>query len=79
MTKTLSFVVALAVVLHVFTPFVHATLGVDMSSDTCGGDGLNLSIWQCLVNNGYTFAIIEAWDGGYGFNTNIGKEIVIYI
>jgi len=45
---------------------VNATLGMDISAYCTGID------WSCLVKNGYSFAIIQAWAGGYGVNTNIG-------
>eukprot|EP01121_Diplochlamys_sp_Union-15-3_P006484 TRINITY_DN1697_c0_g1_i1.p1 TRINITY_DN1697_c0_g1~~TRINITY_DN1697_c0_g1_i1.p1 ORF type:complete len:222 (+),score=39.59 TRINITY_DN1697_c0_g1_i1:56-721(+) len=48
-----------------------ATLGVDMSQAQCAS--ATLSDWQCIVKSGYTFAIIEAWDGGYGQNPNIAS------
>lgn len=37
--------------------------------DIC--NSIQPSDWDCLINHGYTFAIIEAWDGGFGFNHHI--------
>jgi len=49
---------------------VLATIGVDMSS------GLSTSTnWGCLAQNGYQFAIIQTWQGGYGFNNGIAGAI----
>jgi len=48
-----------------------AVLGVDMSSDICSS--MQQSDWDCLVQSGYTFAIIQAFSGGYGQNPNIAS------
>jgi len=44
----------------------NATLGMDISQYCTGID------FSCLVKNGYEFAIIQVWAGGYGVNGNIG-------
>ena len=49
----------------------YAVLGVDISMDTCE-NGVSVGTWQCIVNAGYSFAIIETWGGGYQFDSNIG-------
>jgi len=36
---------------------------------------MDLSDWQCLANSGYNFAVIQAWSGGYGLNSDIGTCI----
>jgi len=46
---------------------VESTYGMDISAACTGID------WNCLVSNGYTFAIIQTWQGGYQFNSNIGS------
>ncbi len=46
-----------------------ATLGVDMSLQQCQSAGS--SNWRCLRNKGYSFAIVEAWNGGFQYNTRI--------
>lgn len=50
---------------------VFATLGVDLSQAACNSGSYDFG---CLVSSGYTFAIIEAWDGGYGYTSNIGMH-----
>eukprot|EP01122_Echinamoeba_exundans_P015517 TRINITY_DN7393_c0_g1_i1.p1 TRINITY_DN7393_c0_g1~~TRINITY_DN7393_c0_g1_i1.p1 ORF type:complete len:228 (-),score=33.66 TRINITY_DN7393_c0_g1_i1:83-766(-) len=63
--------VAIAVlVTFCFIASTTATLGVDISGFTCNG-GANPSTWSCLKNNGYSFAIIQAWEGGYQFTANL--------
>lgn len=47
-----------------------ASLGVDLSADLCGS--MSDSDWSCLVKEGYTFAIVQAWSGGYGLNPHLG-------
>jgi len=47
----------------------NAAVGVDMSSGIC--QGMALSDWQCIVNAGYSFAIIQGWQGGYGYNSGL--------
>jgi len=41
---------------------VHSDLGIDVSE--CSGVD-----WGCLVSAGYTFVVIEVWDGGSQFNS----------
>lgn len=48
-----------------------STLGVDMSSEICAY--MSQSDWDCFVQNGYSFAIIETWQGGYGFDSSIAN------
>jgi len=52
-------------------PCTYGTSGVDTSMANCGN--MNLGTWQCLVNNGYHFAIVQTWDGGYQMNPNIAS------
>lgn len=47
--------------------------GIDMSGFDC--NAMNQADWDCLVNNGYDFAIIQTWEGGYGYTSHIGKSI----
>jgi hypothetical protein len=42
-----------------------------MSSDICGS--MSQYDWDCFVNAGYSFAIIQTWQGGYGFDSNIAN------
>ena len=51
----------------------QAIKGVDMSVST--SESMSPSTWSCLVNNGFEFAIIEAWIGGYGLNNQIAKWV----
>jgi len=54
------------------TGLVGATLGVDFSMDICNS-GIDPSTYSCLVSQqGNSFAIIEAWMGGYLFDNSIG-------
>jgi len=61
----------------IYTSFVLATLvavcfaanGVDVSMADC--PSMTQEQWQCLANAGVSFAVIEAWDGGYDFNSQI--------
>lgn len=79
---------ALAILLVV--GIASATLGVDFSKEICEGVGysnfqcvivnpffffLPSSSLRCLVQHGYSFAIIEAWQGGWGLTTNIGANV----
>ncbi|KAL9644452.1 hypothetical protein ABK040_016579 [Willaertia magna] len=61
----------LLVALCCFISYSLAVLGVDMSLQQC--QSASLSNWQCLRNQGFEFAIIEAWNGGYQYNANIKK------
>ena len=54
-----------------------ATYGVDFSLDTCQG-GVQVSDFQCLSSNGYSFAIIEVWNGGAQFDSNIGNSVKLF-
>jgi len=63
--------VALLCVLACFTASSLATLGVDISSGLCAG--ATPADWQCLVGQGYDFAIIQTWSGGYQWNSNIAR------
>jgi hypothetical protein len=49
-----------------------ATTGLDISADIC--QEMALADWQCLVNSGYSFAIIQTFQGGYGMNPSIGTN-----
>jgi GH25 family lysozyme M1 (1,4-beta-N-acetylmuramidase) len=59
--------VVLSLVLHFGC--AGATLGVDMSQQECAA--MAESDWQCLVNSGYDFSIIQTFRGGYQFNNDI--------
>jgi len=56
------------VVLFALVKESDQTSAMDVSQDQCAS--LNFG---CVVNNGYTYAIIESWDGGHQFNQNIGS------
>jgi GH25 family lysozyme M1 (1,4-beta-N-acetylmuramidase) len=51
---------------------IYSTFGIDTSMQTCMS-GISLNDWNCLINNGFSFAIIEVWNGGYGYNINISN------
>ena len=44
---------------------------MDMSGGDC--NAMNQADWDCLVHNGYDFAIIQAWQGGYGYTSHIAE------
>jgi len=67
--KCTSNIVALCLVVLLQAFLCRATIGADWS--TQGGESIGLSQIQCLVSHGYSFAIIETWQGGLGWNTNI--------
>jgi hypothetical protein len=46
----------------------EAALGIDVSIFEC--PKLALSDWQCMANNGKSFAIIEVWNGGYQWDSS---------
>eukprot|EP01111_Echinosteliopsis_oligospora_P012727 TRINITY_DN439_c0_g1_i1.p1 TRINITY_DN439_c0_g1~~TRINITY_DN439_c0_g1_i1.p1 ORF type:complete len:232 (-),score=68.24 TRINITY_DN439_c0_g1_i1:49-744(-) len=46
-----------------------AVYGIDLSAELCANT--DASTWQCLAQQGYSFAIIQGWQGGYGLNTNL--------
>jgi len=46
-----------------------ATVGIDTSGGDC--DGASSSDFTCLHNSGYDFAIIQTWQGGYGYTSKI--------
>jgi len=69
--KTLSSSIEILFFLFIGFEVGNAVLGVDISSATC--QTITLSDWQCLIRNGYTFAIIETFDGGYQMNNNIAQ------
>nr|CAG4708784.1 unnamed protein product [Naegleria fowleri] len=48
---------------------VWAIRGVDMSLQQC--QTASLENWCCLKRNGFDFAIIEIWNGGYQYNNRI--------
>jgi len=56
----------------VAAPLVAATIGVDFSAQ--GGEGMSLSTFQCFKNSGYDFAVIQTWQGGYTWNTQIANN-----
>ncbi len=41
-----------------------------MSGADC--NGMNQADWDCLTKSGYSFAIIQAWEGGYQYTSHIG-------
>ncbi len=51
---------------------VDARLGVDMSMQECSG--MTQGDWGCLVNNGFTFAIIQAFQGGNGVGPDTARS-----
>jgi len=36
---------------------------------------MGLGDFQCLVGQGYAFAVLQAWQGGYGMTTNVGQNV----
>jgi len=68
MKKTFSISFLLALIFVIEIRVSDATLGMDISAPGCSGID-----WGCLYNNGYRFAIIQAWAGGYQINPNIGS------
>eukprot|EP00762_Andalucia_godoyi_P007081 ANDGO_01849.mRNA.1 putative GH family 25 lysozyme 2 len=48
-----------------------ASVGIDMSSEICST--MSLGTWQCLQSQGYSFAIIEGFQGGGGVNQNLAQ------
>jgi len=46
-----------------------ATIGVDFSGGGC--DGSDSGDYTCLHSSGYDFAIIQTWQGGYGYTSHI--------
>ena len=57
--------------LLISAPNVHAAQGIDMSQFIC--EKLSLQDWQCMVNNGKSFAIIQAWCGGYQYGNAVAQ------
>jgi len=47
-----------------------AATGIDISRDTCNSIGGSGSVWSCLISNGISFAVVEAWNGGFGYGSN---------
>ncbi|KAJ5071007.1 gh family 25 lysozyme 3-related [Anaeramoeba ignava] len=48
---------------------VFSTSGLDISQADCGS--ISLSEWKCFAQNGKSFAIVEAFDGGYGIGSHV--------
>jgi len=59
-------------VLLSYTPLNSAVLGIDFSLQACEA-GIPLSTWQCWAKAGYSFAIIEIWNGGFQINSKIAQ------
>ena len=34
--------------------------------------------WECLYENQFVFAILQAWHGGMGYNDHIGNDSIQY-
>jgi len=51
---------------------LNGVFGIDVSLVSCES-GISLDSWKCLRNNGFSFAIIEVWNGGHRYNTNMKK------
>eukprot|EP01089_Gocevia_fonbrunei_P018135 TRINITY_DN6067_c0_g2_i1.p1 TRINITY_DN6067_c0_g2~~TRINITY_DN6067_c0_g2_i1.p1 ORF type:complete len:240 (-),score=52.82 TRINITY_DN6067_c0_g2_i1:81-800(-) len=62
----------LLVVLCLLVPVAYSAQGIDVSLVDCD-NGISASQWECMRNNGNTFAIIETWMGGYQFATRIAE------
>jgi hypothetical protein len=45
-----------------------------MSIQECSA--MNQSDWDCLVNNGFTFAIIQAFQGGNGVGPDTARYVI---
>jgi hypothetical protein len=52
---------------------VHAALGIDMSIAIAST--MTQDTWNCLRSAGYTFAIIEGFNGGYHVNQNLATNV----
>jgi len=50
-----------------------AAVGADLSAAT--GEASSESDFHCLKRSGYDFMVIQAWDGGYGWNTKIAANV----
>ncbi len=55
-----------------FALYAEAELGVDMSTQECSG--MTQSDWNCLVSNGFTFAIVQAFQGGNGLGPDTARS-----
>jgi hypothetical protein len=42
-----------------------------MSGSDC--NAMSQANWDCLKNNGYDFAIVQTWQGGYGYTSRIAE------
>eukprot|EP01027_Heterolobosea_sp_BB2_P020524 GEZU01029282.1.p1 GENE.GEZU01029282.1~~GEZU01029282.1.p1 ORF type:complete len:228 (-),score=70.04 GEZU01029282.1:131-814(-) len=62
---------ALLVVLATFFAQSEAAYGIDVSSAIC--QSLTADDWNCLAQQGNSFAIIQIWDGGYQINQNLAN------
>jgi len=51
----------------------EATIGLDISEAAC--ESMASSDWSCLHKEGFSFAIIQAWDGGYKLNSKLATCI----
>jgi len=49
-----------------------AAYGIDISLAQCE-DGVTQAQWNSIVSQGHSFAIIEAWDGGFTYNSKIAQ------
>jgi hypothetical protein len=66
-----AFACVLVLCIHVST--VHATYGIDVSMAIAAG--MTQDTWNCLHNEGYEFAIIQGFDGGYHVNQNLATNV----
>lgn len=71
MYRTERRVIALLLVAVLSIQLSSAAEGIDVSQVTC--NKLSLGDWQCMVNNGKSFAIVEAYDGGYHYGESVAS------
>jgi len=69
MTRSLLFLVFAFLTACFCLRIAEATVGLDISAGIC--QGMSSSTWSCLHGQGYDFAIIQTWEGGYDFNGHI--------
>eukprot|EP01100_Stratorugosa_tubuloviscum_P015368 TRINITY_DN8780_c0_g1_i1.p1 TRINITY_DN8780_c0_g1~~TRINITY_DN8780_c0_g1_i1.p1 ORF type:complete len:226 (-),score=111.78 TRINITY_DN8780_c0_g1_i1:127-804(-) len=71
MFKNFNSLILLSLSLLICINFSESTIGVDISLFEC--DSISKNDWDCLISNGFTFAIIEAWNGGYQLTPEIAR------
>lgn len=64
-------VAVLCVIAACSLPRVQAAVGLDISQEICAST--NADTWKCLRNAGYSFAIIEGYQGGGRVNQNLAR------